>query len=121
MAVPPNGFDHRVRRQMEKFNSAHKIKARFGGRSRKGSQEYCRWCFADAKCADAFRERFGGERLKQQFSVELEQKVQLLLARGQIADLDLSQQIRKSVGRLALLWHIFNRGFAFGIPWGRFA
>ena len=22
---------------------------------------------------------------------------------------------------LALLWHIFSRGFAFGIPWGRFA
>ena len=63
MALPRDGFDHRLRRQMEDFHLSHKIKARFGRRTRYGSQEYCRWCFADPLCADGFRERFGGERL----------------------------------------------------------
>jgi hypothetical protein len=63
MALPRDGFDHRLRRQMEEFHSSQKIKARFGRRTRYGNQEYCRWCFADPTCADAFRELFGGERL----------------------------------------------------------
>lgn len=63
MVLPRNGFDHRLRRQMEDFHALHKIKARFGRRSRQGNQEFCRWCFADAKWADDFREQFGGERL----------------------------------------------------------
>lgn len=61
--LPANGFDHRLRRQMEEFHSVRKIKARFGHRSRQGEKEYCRWCFADAVCADAFRDRFGGKRV----------------------------------------------------------
>jgi hypothetical protein len=70
MTLPRDGFDHRLRRQMEEFHALHKIKARFGRRSRQGSQEYCRWCFADRACADAFCEQFGGERLTTAIAME---------------------------------------------------
>jgi hypothetical protein len=70
MALPADGFDHRLRRQMEEFHASYKIKARFGRRSRHGSQEHCRWCFVDPACADAFREKFGGKRLAVKIPME---------------------------------------------------
>lgn len=70
MPLPSEGFDYRLRRQMEEFHSSRKIKARFGVRSRHRGQEYCRWCFADQKYADEFQERFGGKRLTAKTSME---------------------------------------------------
>ena len=63
MELPRDGFDHRLRRNMEEFHRSHDIRARFGRRQRRKDGEFCRWCFAEASQADLFQARFGGTRL----------------------------------------------------------
>ena len=61
--LPLNGFDVRLSREMATFHHLHNIRPRFGRRRSRADQYYCRWCFSDPADANAFRERFGGERL----------------------------------------------------------
>ena len=49
---------------MYRFQRERGIATRRGRRRRRGEQEYVRFCFADAVIADAFRARFGGERIE---------------------------------------------------------
>jgi hypothetical protein len=49
--------------QIAAFHEERRLPMRFG-RSRRDDGEFCvRLCFADAADADAFRKRFGGERV----------------------------------------------------------
>src|SRR6476619_6623055 len=63
IAVSPNGFDVALRRAMEFFHQSHNIRPQFGRSVKRNARQYCRWCFADAKVADAFCEQFGGVTL----------------------------------------------------------
>jgi hypothetical protein len=48
---------------IEAFHREHGIEIKHGQGSYDEGQFYVRYCFADPVVADAFRERFGGERL----------------------------------------------------------
>jgi hypothetical protein len=61
--LPLDGFDVGLSREMATFHHLRNIRSRFGRRRSRADQFYCRWCFSDPAVADAFRERFGGERL----------------------------------------------------------
>jgi hypothetical protein len=61
--LPASGLDVRMSREMTTFHRARDIRPRFGRTRTQGDQHYCRWCFSDPVIADAFRARFGGERL----------------------------------------------------------
>jgi hypothetical protein len=63
IAVPVGGLDLRQNREIAAFHRLHNIRPRFGKRRTEGIQDYSRWCFSDPGVADAFRERFGGERV----------------------------------------------------------
>ncbi len=63
IVVPVNGLDVRLNREMATFHRSHNIRPRFGQRRTQIDQHYCRWCFSDPAIADAFCERFGGERV----------------------------------------------------------
>jgi hypothetical protein len=63
IALPLNGFDVGLSREMATFHHLHSIRRRFGRRRSRADQYYCRWRFSDPAIADAFSERFGGERL----------------------------------------------------------
>src|SRR5262249_3169563 len=62
LALPPGGFRARSDAMLA-FHRERHIQIRRGlGRNDDG-QFYVRYCFADPAHADAFRDRFGGERL----------------------------------------------------------
>jgi hypothetical protein len=63
LALPPGGF----RSRSSKFEAFHRelgIPIRHGRGRHKAEQFYVRFCFPHATAADAFRDRFGGERLR---------------------------------------------------------
>jgi hypothetical protein len=62
--LPSSGLDTQMNREMVTFHRMHNIQPRFGRRRTLAGKHYCRWCFPDSKIADLFRERFGGERLR---------------------------------------------------------
>src|SRR5258706_861102 len=62
LAPPPGDF----RSTFLKFDAFHRerrIPVRRGRSRHEGEQVYIRFCFPDTAAADAFRNRFGGERL----------------------------------------------------------
>ncbi len=61
LALPPGGF-RSVFLELDAFHREQRIPLR-RGRSREAEQLYIRFCFPDPATADAFRNRFGGERL----------------------------------------------------------
>src|SRR5882724_13466615 len=61
LALPPGGF-RSVFLEFDAFHREQHIPLR-RGRSREAEQLYIRFCFPDPATADAFRNRFGGERL----------------------------------------------------------
>jgi hypothetical protein len=64
IVLPVNGLDVGVNREMVTFCRLRNIRPRFGRRTKRTGQDYCRWCFSDQAIADAFREQFGGELVK---------------------------------------------------------
>ena len=60
IAVPGQGFDIQISREIELFHRLRDIRPRYGRPSTRNDQPYCRYCFADPTTADAFREQFGG-------------------------------------------------------------
>jgi hypothetical protein len=63
IVLPVHGLDIHVNREMVAFCRLHNIRPRFGRKRRRTGQYLCRWCFSDKAIADAFCERFGGERV----------------------------------------------------------
>ena len=62
LALPPGGFsDHGS--EFEAFHRERGIPIRPGTSRQEATQFYVRFCFPHAAAADAFRLRFGGERL----------------------------------------------------------
>lgn len=60
--VPPNGLGMTLN-AMHDWHREHGVR-HYGGRgARRGETDWTTFCFADAATADAFHERFGGERL----------------------------------------------------------
>jgi hypothetical protein len=62
LALPPGGF-RSVFLQIDAFHRERRIPVRRGRSRREVEQVYIRFCFPDTAAADAFRNRFGGERL----------------------------------------------------------
>jgi hypothetical protein len=60
IALPVNGLDVHINREMATFYRLRNIQPRFGRRKTRTGQDHCRWCFLDRATADAFREQFGG-------------------------------------------------------------
>jgi hypothetical protein len=60
IALPVNGLDVGLSREIATFHRARDIRPRFGRTRMQKAQHYCRWCFSDPMIADAFRDRFGG-------------------------------------------------------------
>jgi hypothetical protein len=69
IAVPVDGFDLRLSREMSSFHCLHEIRPRFGRPSTRNGQTYCRWCFSEPAFADAFCEQFGGARVNKTQSI----------------------------------------------------
>src|SRR5262245_1251922 len=62
LALPKKGFRDVVQ-EIDAFHRERRIPIRRGRNRQKVKQLYIRFCFPDAATADAFRNRFGGERL----------------------------------------------------------
>ena len=62
LAVPPGGFRSTFL-EFDAFHRRQRIPVRRGRSRHEAEQFYIRFCFPDAATADAFRNRFGGERL----------------------------------------------------------
>src|SRR5215467_14382482 len=62
LALPPEGFRD-VLLEIHSFHRNQRIPVRRGRSRYEGKPFYIRFCFPDAATADAFRDRFGGERL----------------------------------------------------------
>jgi hypothetical protein len=62
LALPSADFSI-LHAEFEAFHRDRGIPARRGRGRNEAAQFYLRFCFSDAVTADAFRERFGGERL----------------------------------------------------------
>jgi hypothetical protein len=62
--LPSTGLNTQMNREMATFHRSHDIQPRFGRRRTQAGKHYCRWCFLDPAVADLFRERFGGERVR---------------------------------------------------------
>jgi hypothetical protein len=62
LALPPGGFRSRSL-EFEAFHRELGIPIRRGRSRHEAEQFYIRFCFPHATAADAFRDRFGGERL----------------------------------------------------------
>lgn len=58
LAVPSNGLDVRLSREITRFHVQRNTQVRFGRTRLQDGQLYCRCCFLDPTIADAFRERF---------------------------------------------------------------
>lgn len=62
LALPPGGFGDQLA-DFEAFHRQRRIPVRRGRGRHEATQSYVRFCFPDAATADAFRDRFGGERV----------------------------------------------------------
>jgi hypothetical protein len=62
VALPDGGFGNTLH-DIEAFHSERGIESRRGRRQRRDDREFVRWCFKSPAHADAFVERFGGERI----------------------------------------------------------
>ena len=62
LALPPGGFSDQGE-GFEEFHRERGIPIRPGRGRHEATQFYVRFCFPNAAAADAFRNRFGGERL----------------------------------------------------------
>ena len=62
LTFPPGGF-RSVFLEIDAFHRERRIPVRRGRSRHEVKQVYIRFCFPDAATADAFRNRFGGERL----------------------------------------------------------
>jgi len=62
LALPPRGF-RSVFLEFDAFHRERRIPVRRGRSRHEAEQSHIRFCFPDAAAADAFRNRFGGERL----------------------------------------------------------
>jgi hypothetical protein len=62
LAPPPGGFRSTFL-EFDAFHRERRIPVRRGRSRHEGEQVYIRFCFPDTAAADAFRNRFGGERL----------------------------------------------------------
>src|SRR5262249_7909607 len=62
LALPPGGF-RSVFLEIDTFHRDRRIPVRRGRSRHEAEQSYIRFCFPDGATADAFRNRFGGERL----------------------------------------------------------
>lgn len=60
IAVPEYGFKYVVD-AINSWHRYHEVQQRVGQRQCLDGQEFCRWCFEDAKSAELFRQQFGGE------------------------------------------------------------
>jgi hypothetical protein len=63
IAIPANGFDHALSREISSFHHSREIQPHFGRSRTRTDQNFCRWCFSEPTTADAFVERFGGTRV----------------------------------------------------------
>jgi hypothetical protein len=61
-----SGLNAQMNREMVAFHRFHDIQPRYGRRRTQAGKHYCRWCFLNPGIADLFRERFGGERVRNQ-------------------------------------------------------
>lgn len=61
--LPMNGLDIRMNREIMTFHCSRDIQLRFGSGRTETSKHHARWCFSDPAIAEAFRGRFGGERV----------------------------------------------------------
>jgi len=64
LSFPPGGF-RSVFLEIDAFHRERRIPVRRGRSRHEVKQFHIRFCFPDAATADAFRNRFGGERLTQ--------------------------------------------------------
>ena len=64
IALPASGLVANVSSEMATFHRSRDIRPRFGRTRIHNGQHYGRWCFSEPAVADAFREQFGGARLK---------------------------------------------------------
>src|SRR4029453_1969669 len=62
LALPPGGFGS-IFLEIDAFHRERRIPVRRGRSRREVKQVYIRFCFPDTAAANAFRNRFGGERL----------------------------------------------------------
>jgi hypothetical protein len=62
LAVPSGGFRSTFL-EFDAFHQERRIPVRRGRSRHRAEQFYIRFCFPDIATADAFRNRFGGERL----------------------------------------------------------
>jgi hypothetical protein len=62
LAVPPDGLNVRLSREMAAFHQARGVQQRFGWPRTRNGHNYCRWCFSDPEIAEAFCEQFEGAR-----------------------------------------------------------
>jgi hypothetical protein len=62
LPMPRGGF-RGTSADIETFHREHGIEQRLGRARVRQGQWYARFCFADEIIAEAFRDRFGGERL----------------------------------------------------------
>jgi len=63
LALPPAGFRSAFL-EFDAFHRQRRIPVRRGRSRHEAEQSYIRFCFPDAATADAFRNRFGGECLR---------------------------------------------------------
>jgi hypothetical protein len=61
LVLPPEGF-RSVLLEVDAFHRDRRIPVRRGRNRQEVKQVYIRFCFPDAATAEAFRNRFGGER-----------------------------------------------------------
>jgi hypothetical protein len=61
--APPSGGFRSAFLEFDAFHRERRIPVRRGRSRHEGEQVYIRFCFPDTAAADAFRNRFGGERL----------------------------------------------------------
>jgi hypothetical protein len=60
LAVPEDGLEIELSRQIMDFHKSRHIRPRHGRWITKNNQTHCRWCFADLSTACDFLEHFGG-------------------------------------------------------------
>jgi len=63
IALPVNGLDVGLSREITTFHRLRNIQPRFGRASNRNNQSYGHYCFSDPANADAFVKRFGGARV----------------------------------------------------------
>jgi hypothetical protein len=64
LAVPEDGLEIELSRQIMEFHKSRRIQPRHGRWITKNNHTRCRWCFADLATAREFLEQFGGALYK---------------------------------------------------------